>query len=152
MRAEKLRRSIGMEYGDIAVGTKIPPLMKKVTIVQTAMYCGITWDFARQHYDREMAQSLGYERPVVDPQMYGAFLARMLTEWISIKARIKRLTLRYMAPSRIGDILHYTGKVVKKYEKEGQRYLDCDLLVENQNGDQIVKGSAVILFFSSRKI
>lgn len=141
-----------MEYEDIAVGTGIPPLREKVTMVQTAMYCGITWDFARQHYDLEMAQSLGYERPVVDPQMYGAFLARMLTGWISVKAQIKRLTLRYMTPSRIGDVLHYTGKVVKKYEKEGQRYLNCDLMVENQNGDQIVKGSAVIFFFQSHKI
>lgn len=136
-----------MEYGDIAVGTEIPHLIKKVTIVQTAMYCGITWDFARQHYDLELAQSLGFDRPVVDPQMYGAFLARMLTDWISVKARLKRLTVRYGAPSYLGDLLKYTGKVVKKYEKEDQRYLDCDLLVENQNGEQIVKGSAVILFF-----
>ena len=136
-----------MKYDEIIVGTEIPHLTQEVTIMQTVMYCGITWDFARQHYDQELAQSLGFDRPVVDPQMYGAFLARMLTDWVSIKARLKRLTVRYAAPSYLGDVLKYTGKVIKKYEKEDQRYFDCDLLVENQNGEQIVKGSAVILFF-----
>ena len=113
-----------MEYDEIVVGTEIPHLTQKVTIMQTVMYCGITWDFARQHYDQELAQSLGFDRPVVDPQMYGAFLARMLTDWISIKARLKRLTVRYTAPSYLGDVLKYTGKVAKKYEKELGLYIN----------------------------
>jgi acyl dehydratase len=138
---------MGMEYDAVAVGAEIPSLKETVTIVQTAMYCGITWDFARQHYDLELAREVGYGRPVVDPQMYGAFVGRMLTDWISREARIKRLTLRYTAPSYIGDVLTYTGTVAKKYEQEDRRYLECDVLVKNQNGEQIVKGSAVILFF-----
>jgi len=136
-----------MEYGDVSVGTEIPHLVQKITIVQTVMYCGITWDFARQHYDLELAQSLGFPRPVVDPQMYGAFLARMLTDWMTIRAKLKRLTVRYAAPAYLGDVLKYTAIVVKKYENQGQRYLDCNLLVENQNDEQIVKGSAVILWW-----
>ncbi|MBU2547400.1 MAG: hypothetical protein KKB20_03225 [Proteobacteria bacterium] len=136
-----------MDYEKIEVGTRIPPLKEKVTIVQTAMYCGVTWDFARQHYDRELARSLGYEQPVVDPQMYGAFLARMLTDWISIEARVARMSMRYTAPAHLGDELEYSGTVVRKYQEEGRGYLDCDLRVENQNGAQVVKGAAVILFF-----
>jgi len=136
-----------MEYEGIAVGTEIPRLVERVTIVQTVMYCGITWDFARQHYDTEMARSLGFPGPVVDPQMYGAFLARMLMDWMTIKAMLKRLTVRYAAPAYLGDVLTYTGIVVKKYEDRGQRYIDCNLVVENQNGEQIVKGSAVTLWW-----
>ena len=129
------------------VGDAIPELKEVVTIVQTAMYCGITWDFARQHYDLEFARTLGYEGPVVDPQMYGAFLSRMLTDWISEKGRIKRLTMRYVAPAYLGDVLTYGGKVTEKYSEDGQRHMNSELLVESQMGTLIVKGSAVILFF-----
>jgi len=136
-----------MEYEDIMIGDAIPELKEAVTIVQTAMYCGITWDFARQHYDLEFARTLGYEGPVVDPQMYGAFLARMLTDWISEKGRIKRLTMRYVAPAYLGDVLAYGGNVTDKYSEDGERHVRCDLLVEEQKGVVIVKGSAVVLFF-----
>lgn len=110
------------------------------------MYCAVTWDFARQHYDREFAQSIGYQQPVVDPQMYGAFLARMLTDCFSLEGRLKKLRVRYRLPSFLGDVLTYKGKVVSKYVKDNERYVDCDLLVENQKGEHIVEGAAVISF------
>lgn len=135
-----------MTYKDIEIGTEIPPLTEKITIVQTVMYCAATWDFARQHYDSGFAQSLGFQRPVVDPQMYGAFLARMLTQWFSPEGKLKKLKMRYRLPSSLGDILTYKGTVVNKYVKDNEGYVDCDLLVENQKGEYIVEGAAVIVF------
>jgi len=131
---------------DIDVGTEIPPLSKRITIVQTAMYCGITWDFTRLHYDQEFAQSAGFQRPVVDPQMYGAFLARMLMDWISPEGRLKKLQMRYRTPCFLGDTLSYKGKVSNKYMKGDEKRLDCDLQVENQKGEHLVEGTAVISF------
>ena len=136
-----------MEYSEIKVGNEIPSLSQKVTILQTVMYCAVTWDFARQHYDREYAQNLGFTQPVVDPQMYGAFFARMLTDWISLSGNLKNLELQYRKPGFLGDTLTYKGKVVKKYIKDGKKYLDCDLFVENENGEHLVEGSAAVSFF-----
>ena len=135
-----------MTYKDIEIGIEIPPLTQKVTIVQTAMYCAVTWDFTRMHYDSEFAQSVGFRRPVVDPQMYGAFLARMLTDWLSPEGKLKKLRMRYRLPSFLGDTLTYKGKVVNKYVKDNEGYVDCDLLVENQKEEHIVEGAAVISF------
>ena len=137
-----------MDFEDIQDGAIIPPLTEEVTIVQTVMYCGITWDFFRLHYDKEFAQRLGFRAPVVDPQMYGGFLARMLTDWISIGGRIRKLKMRYRAAAYLGDILRYKGKVTKKYIKEGNKYVHCDVTVENQNEKNIVTGEAVLVFFN----
>ena len=134
-------------YKDIEVGNEIPPLSKKITIVQTAMYCAATWDFSRLHYDQEFAKSFGFQQPVVDPQMYGAFLSRMLMDWISKEGRLKKLRLRYRAPCFLGDTLTFKGKVANKYIKDNEKRLDCDLLVENQEGKHIVESTAVISFF-----
>ena len=137
-----------MTYKDIEIGTEIPPLTKKITIVQMVMYCAATWDFARLHYDGKFAQSLGFQRPVVDPQMHGAFLARMLTQWFSPEGKLKKLRIRYRLPSFLGDILTYKGKVVNKCVKDNEGYVDCNLLVENQKGEHIVEGAAVTFFNS----
>jgi len=136
-----------MDFADIAEGAAIPSLTEEVTIVQTVMYCGITWDFARQHYDRDFARGLGFQNPVVDPQMYGAFLARMLTDWVSVDGRITKLRMRYRAAAFLGDILTYKGKIARKYRNEGRQYVVCDLTVENQKGEAIVAGEAELLFF-----
>jgi len=127
---------------DVENGIGIPPLILTVTITQLVKYCAATWDFSRVHYDEEFAKSLGFQRPVVDPQMYGAFFARMLVN--STEGRLKRLRMRYRAPGFVGDTLSFKSKIISGYTKEGERYIDCNLLVENQKGMRLVEGTAMI--------
>ncbi len=136
-----------MSYEELEVGAEIPLQGLRVSIVQTVMYCGITWDFARYHYDPEFVRTFGYPGPVVDPQMHGAFLARMLTDWVADSGRVGRLNLRYRGPCYLGDTITYTGKVAEKYAKDGKRYADCNLLGANQKGEKLVEATASILFY-----
>lgn len=133
-----------MSYDNIKVGDEVPSLTTKITRVQMVMYCAITWDFSRYHYDAEFVQNLGFPKPVVDPQMHGGFLARMLTDWISGSGKIRKLSLRYRAPCFLGDSVTYGGKVANKYAKNGEKYVDCDLVVANEKGEHLVEGAAVI--------
>lgn len=136
-----------MNFDDVKTGGEIPPLDVKVSIVQMIMYCAVTWDFARIHYDPAFVQEFGFSRPVVDPQMHGAFMARMLTDWISESGEIRKISLRYRAPCFLGDGLTYSGKVVDKYVKDGERYVDCALVITNKNGQRPVEGTAIISFY-----
>lgn len=127
---------------DVENGIGIPLFILTVTITQLVKYCAATWDFSRVHYDEEFAKSLGFQGPVVDPQMYGAFFARMLVN--STEGRLKQLRMRYRAPSFVGDTLSFKSKIINKYKKEDERYIDCNLLVENQKGMRLVEGTAMI--------
>jgi len=124
--------------------TEIPRLVVPVTPVLTAMYCAVTWDFARLHYDSAFAQSEGFRERVVDPQMYGSFLARLLTEWAAPAGRLRRLRLSYRAPAYVGDTLICRGDVARRYEQDGEQHVDCDLVVANQHGQPLVRGAAAI--------
>jgi acyl dehydratase len=136
-----------VNFDDVKTGSEMPPLDVKVSIVQMIMYCAVTWDFARIHYDPEFVKEFGFSRPAVDPQMHGAFMARMLTDWISESGKIKKISLRYRVPCFLGDTLTYSGKVVDKYVKNGERYVDCALLVTNKNGKCPIEGTAIISFY-----
>lgn len=135
-----------MKYEDIPVGAEIPPLVSKISIVQIVMYCAVTWDFARYHYDPEFARAFDYPRPLIDPQMHGAFMARMLTDWICDAGKVKKLSLRYRVPCYLEDTLTYSGIVVQKYKKDGERCLDCDLTVSNKKEEHRIDGTATIIF------
>ena len=135
-----------MRYEEIKSGDEIPQLVRKVNIVQTAMYCGVTWDFARIHYDSAFAKSAGFREAVVDPQMFGAFCARMLTDWVSPEGGLKKLSLRYRGACFLGDTLTYKGKVANKYVKDNEELIDCEIVVENQKAERLVEAAAVISF------
>ncbi len=135
-----------MRYQDIEIGAEIPGLSKKIDIVQTVMYCGITWDFVRLHYDAEFARSRGFRQPVVDPQMYGAFFARMMTDWISAEGRLRKLTLKYRAAGFLGDTLTFKGRVADKYVKSGESIAACEARAENQKGECIAEATATVSF------
>jgi len=136
-----------VNFDDIKTGAEIPPLHINVSIVQMIMYCAVTWDFARYHYDPEFVHKFGFSRPVVDPQMHGGLMARLLTDWISQSGRINKMSLSYRAPCFLGDTLTYSGKVVNKYVKDGERYVDCALVVTNKNRESSVEGAASISFY-----
>jgi len=136
-----------VDYDDLKTGDKIPSLTIKESRVQLVMYCAVTWDFYRYHYDSELVQRFGLPKPVVDPQMHSGFMARMLTDWVSESGRIRKLSLRYRAPCFVGDTITYRGRVTDKYVKDGEKYVDCELTVENQKGEHTVNGTASILFY-----
>jgi acyl dehydratase len=111
------------------------------------MYCAITWDFARLHYDPQFVQKFGLNRPAVDPQMHGAFAARMLSDWISDSGRIRRLILKYQAPCYLGDTITYGGVVANKCIEDNAKYIECDLTATNEKGEQPMVGTASILIY-----
>jgi acyl dehydratase len=125
-------------------GTPIPSLIVPVTPVLTAMYCAVTWDFTRLHYDIAFVQSEGFRERVVDPQMYGAFLARMVMDWAPSEGRLRRLRLGYRAPAYVGDTLQFAGSVVRERDQDGERQLECELIVTNQLGERLVRGTATL--------
>jgi acyl dehydratase len=135
-----------VNYDDVKLGDEIPPINVKLSILQVIMYCAVTWDFARIHYDPEFVNEFGFSRPVVDPQMHGGFIARMLTDWVSESGKIKKISLRYRAPCFLGEALVYSGKVAEKYVKNGERYVNCDLVVKDKNDQCPVEAKATILF------
>jgi len=136
-----------MNPRDIKAGTIIPKLTVEISIVKMIMYCGITWDFARFHYDSQFVQKFGFTKPVLDPQMHGAFAARMLSDWLVDFGRITKLGVKYQAPGFLGDTITYGGEVIAKYSIDNVEYINCVLKAENEQGGQLMTGTASILFY-----
>ena len=132
-------------FEGVEVGSEIPPLIKNVTKRQLFMYSAATWDFHPGHYDRAFAQSQGFKDVYLDGPMNAAFMAQFITNWVGINGTLSKLSLTYKAMVFPDDSLTGTGKVTKKYTKEGVKLIECEILLQNQDIKTVALGRATVI-------
>jgi acyl dehydratase len=95
----------------LRVGQAIPPLERTVSLVRMIAYAGATWDWHRLHYDPGYAAARNLPGPIADGQMFGAFLAEALLDWLGPRAFIRRLSFRLRGMVFRGDAVRCEGEV-----------------------------------------
>ena len=131
-------------FEDVNVSDEIPSLVNKVDQLRLIKYAAATWFLFLLHVDREFAQKQGFRDVVIPACLYGAFLAKMMTNWIGEQQRLRKLGYRVSVMGFRGDTLTCKGKVVKKYQEAGENLVDCDIWVENQDGLKVAPASATV--------
>ena len=132
-------------FEGVEVGSEIPPLIKNVTKRQLFMYSAATWDFHPGHYDRAFAQSQGFKDVYLDGPMNAAFMAQFITNWVGTNGTLSKLSLTYKAMVFPDDSLTGTGKVTKKYTREGVKLIECEILLQNQDIKTVALGRATVI-------
>jgi acyl dehydratase len=138
--AARVRRSPSFE--EIEVGDAAPPLViGPMTRTDFVKFAGASGDFNPNHHDELHAIRSGYDRIFAMGPLSGAYLSRLLTDWLGDGA-LRRFGLRFMAQLWPGDVLTCTGIVTKKYEADGVGLVDCEACAENQRKERVVEGTA----------
>ena len=131
-------------WEDIAEGTEIPTLVKSPTTRQLVQYAGASGDFYEIHYDKDYAQGNGLPGPVVHGALKNAFLGQLITDWIGEEGILRKLSCQYRGMDVPGDVLVCKGTVVRKYREDGQPRVDCEIWMENGEGERTTLGSATV--------
>jgi len=131
-------------YEAVEQGMEIPPLEKHPSYTQLYLYSAVTRNPHRIHYDQVFARSEDHPDVLVHGPLEGAFLAQLLTDWIGGDGFLKQFFYSNRGRAVPGDVLTCKGKVTEKYERDGQHCVACEIWMENQRGDAIVRGSAVV--------
>jgi acyl dehydratase len=72
-----------------------------------------------------------------------AYLGRLLTNYAP-QERLRSYGVRFAAITHVGDAVTCSGKVVDKFEQDGEKRIRIELTTVNQNGEIKLKGDAVI--------
>jgi acyl dehydratase len=131
-------------FEEVDVGTEIPSLRNRVDLLQLIRYSAATWNFFLLHLEKEFAQKQGFKDANIPAPFYGAFLAKMMTQWIGDPGRLKKLGYRVTVMGFPGDTFVSKGKVIKKYQEGGESLVDCETWIENQDGVKVVPASATV--------
>ena len=132
-------------YEDIETGFKIPSLVKHPTTEQLVRWAAAAGDYYPIHYDKDFAQSLGLPGVIVHGQLVACFLSQLITDWAGGKGTVTRLTVSYRRTMYPGEDIVCQGEVTKKYVKDGDHYVECNISAENLKGEKSVTGAATVI-------
>ena len=138
-------------WEDIQEEQELPAITKEPTTRQLVRYAGASGDFYEIHYDKDYAVGNGLPGPILHGALKSAFLGQLVTDWIREGGTLRRLTCQYRGMDVPGDKLTASGKVTRKYEESGRRLVDCEIWLDNGQGERTTLGSATVEL-SSREI
>lgn len=131
-------------HDDVEVGMEIPALQKKPTSLQLFRYSAVTWNAHRIHYEKDYALFEGHPDILVQAHLHGSFLIQMVLDWIGPAGRLKKVSWSNRNRAVPGDTLTCKGKVINKFEENGEALIECEIAEENQRGEVCAPGKAII--------
>ena len=132
-------------YEDVVEGMEITPLKKgPIRYEQIVKYACASGDHNPIHLDNEAAKKAGLKNGVIAHGMLSmGFLGQMMTDWIG-ESRLKKLSVNFRGMVCLGDELMCQGRAVKKFQKDNEFYIECDLFIINQKGEKLTTGTALV--------
>lgn len=132
-------------FADIEIGDEIGPVAQTVTSEIVQRYADVVRIGDRRFIDASVAREKGFTHPIVPGPLSATLLAKLLTDhfcgW-----RLQTFQVSFRTPVRHGDTLNFWGNVTEKSgdEAENTAAISCDVVVENQNGDRVIVGTATL--------
>ena len=132
-------------FDSVNVGDEIPSLSTPPISRHTlALYCGASGDHNPIHVDLDFAKSSGLDDVIAHGMLSAGYLGRMLTNWVPQSA-LRSWKNRFTAMTLIGDSVTCSGKIVEKFEKDGEIFIRLELQTNTLQAQTIVAEVVVVL-------
>ncbi len=118
-----------VNFADVAVGDKLPPLDIDVTTGLVVGGALATRDYEPVHHDKGKAQAAGLPDVFMNILTSQALMTRFATDWSGPEAVVKSLDIRLGAPNIPGMVMTITGEVKAMSDDAG--IVDIDVMGEN---------------------
>lgn len=132
-------------FDDVEVGVPLTPLLKDISLVTILKWGAAVNDYGPHHYDQQFAnQMLGLPNVIAHGPHNTAFLLQLVTNWIGGEGFVKRHYTELRGNVFPGDKLTYQGRVLNKYQKDGQSLVEIESWAENQRGRRVALGKTTV--------
>jgi len=125
-------------WDEIAEGAELPAWSVSANEVQLMVFSAITWNPHRIHYDRDYAHTEGHRDVIVHGPLQGAWLSQYVTDWMGPLGRLKRLAWQNRGSAAVNEPLTFRGRIVRKYEQDGEHLVDGEVTEANAQGDTLI--------------
>nr|MDO8080495.1 MaoC/PaaZ C-terminal domain-containing protein [Candidatus Freyarchaeota archaeon] len=134
-----------VRFENIHKGDEVPPLRVRMDKKTYLNYSKLINEINPLHFDENYAKSLGFRTIVVAGVYTYSFLPKMFTDWLKDPCCVKSLEIRYKSPIYVEDEIVNRGVVKQKYRKKGEKTVECEVWVENQEGKKVTEGKAEVI-------
>jgi len=140
-----------MFFEDVKEGAAIPHEVRlEITTRRLVKWACVAGDYFEIHYDKDYALAVGLPGIIVHGPLRCALLARLLTEWAGDQGMLRKLACRHRKMDFPGDTLISKGRTLRKYQEGALNLVDCEVWIENQEGQVSTPGNATVSLPSRR--
>ena len=133
-----------LSFDTVDVGDELPALQLTLTGEQVRGYAqSANMPGGRFMSDAE-AQAEGLPGQIVPGNLSLALFSRLLSEW-GDGVQLKRISATFRAIVRPNVPLRLSAVVTEKHASEHGNFLECDLVLENSDGERLVTGTATVI-------
>ncbi|OBY88469.1 dehydratase [Pseudomonas sp. AU11447] len=133
-----------LNYDSIQPGELLPPLtLAPINRTTLALFAGASNDHNAVHIDIDVARKAGMPDVFAHGMLSMAYLGRLLTQWVD-QRQIRDFGVRFTGITHLGHVITCSGKVVEKFEAEGERRVRLEIQTANQYGEVKILGDAVV--------
>ena len=130
-------------FDTINVGDELPSLTKAaITEVQLVRYSGASGDFNPIHTVHQAGVESGNNGVITHGMVIMGFVGQMITNWVR-PDQVRSFGVRFTGISRPGDEITVSGKVLEKFQVDGEQRVRCEVEAADQTGHRKVKGDFV---------
>ena len=133
-----------LTYDSVEVGDALAEHASKPISRHTlALYCGASGDHNPIHVDSDFAKRFGMPDVFAHGMLSMAYLAQLLTRWIP-QGQIRHWGVRFVAITPVHAKVICTGKVVEKFEADGEKRVRLEINANTDGGLHTLAGEAVV--------
>lgn len=129
-------------YESVQAGDELPVVVKWETAESIARFLGQTGLAAVEADNTEDADAA-----IIPAEMLAGYVRETLEKGLPIppeSADALRLEWQAQRPIPAGDTVSISGKVTGKGEQDGRRWVECQVVVENQEGQVVAAATAAV--------
>jgi acyl dehydratase len=109
-----------------------------------ALFAGASGDHNPIHVDLDFARAAGFDDVFAHGMLSMAYLGRMLTNWIPQEA-LREFRVRFTAITHVHDRVICTGRIVERFERDGEKLARVELQAATHPGEITLTGEAVVV-------
>lgn len=132
------------DFKTLNVGDALPPLsLPPINRTTLALFAGASGDHNPMHIDIDFARKGGMPDVFAHGMLSMAYLGRLLTQWVD-QRQLREYSARFAGITHLGHQITCSGKVVDKFEADGEQRVKLQIQTANQYGEAKIVGDAVV--------
>lgn len=131
-------------FATVNVGDTLPVLeLPAINRTTLALFAGASGDHNQIHIDTDYARKAGMVDVFAHGMLSMAYLGRLLMQWVD-QRQLRSFGVRFTGITHLGHKISCSGKVVEKFEADGEQRVKLEIETRNQYGETKIVGDAVV--------
>ncbi len=129
----------------VEVGQELSGFSLDITQRRLFLQVSGSQDWYPLHFDPAFARKAGHADLFVNTGFLQAALVRVLTDWMGDDGFLRKLRFEMRRQQRPGDTMVCRGRVMSKYESDGDGCVDLEVWAENEREGMTTPGTATVI-------